>query len=132
MDLKRVRGFAAGPFLLTALMIGLTLLSGCALFASRPLQEMSDTQAAIHAAQEVQADTLAPDYYRQALEYWEKAKREYKFKNFLEAKENSNKARELAEQAEFEAVRAGGDRSQTPPDPLSSVPTQNPATPTAE
>lgn len=95
---------------------------GCALFATRPVQDMSDTQAAVRAAQEVQADTLAPDLYRQAQEYWLKAKREYRFKNYAESREFAKKAREFAEQAEFEAIRAGGNRMETPPDPSQPSP----------
>src|SRR4051812_24234163 len=56
---------------------------GCSLLATRPLQEMSDTSAAIRAAKEVQADTLSPEFYRQSNEWFFKAKHEYKFKNFL-------------------------------------------------
>ncbi len=93
---------------------------------------MSDTQAAIRAAQEVQADTLAPDFYRQALEFWDKARREYKYKNFDEAKELSDKARVLAEQAEYQAIRAGGNRSETPPDPMSSGANEPPAAATED
>jgi hypothetical protein len=87
------------------------LLSNCSVFATRPTQEMSDNAAALRAAREVQADTLAPELYRQATEWWLKAKREYKFKNFLEARQYSEKSRRLAEQAEFEAIRSGGNRT---------------------
>ena len=81
---------------------------------------MSDTAAAIRAAREVQADTLAPEFYREANEWWNKAKKEYKFKNFKLALDYSGKARRLAERAEFESIRNGGTRSQvdTPPDPF--------------
>lgn len=77
----------------------------------RPVQEMSDTAAAIRAAREVQADTLAPELYRQANEWFFKAKHEYKFKNFDLARSYSDKARVFAEDAEFEAIRNGGNRS---------------------
>lgn len=79
---------------------------------------MSDTAVAIRAAREVQADTLAPELFRQSNEWFSKAKNEYKFKNFKQAKEYSDKARFFAEQAEFEAIRNGGNRSDmAPPDP---------------
>lgn len=77
----------------------------------RPVQEMSDTAAAIRAAREVQADTLAPELYRQANEWFFKAKHEYKFKNFDLAETYSSKARVFAEDAEFEAIRNGGNRT---------------------
>lgn len=82
----------------------------CSVLATRPVQEMSDTQAAIKAAREVQADTLAPELYRQSTEWFFKAKSEYKLKNFANAKTYSAKARKFAEQAEFEAIRNGASR----------------------
>lgn len=86
----------------------------------RPVQDMSDTAAAIRAAREVQADTLAPELYRQANEWFFRAKHEYKFKNFDLARSYSDKARVFAEDAEFEAIRNGGNRSGdvTTTDPL--------------
>jgi hypothetical protein len=83
---------------------------------------MSNTTAAIRAAKEVQADTLAPELYRQSNEWFFKAKREYKFKNFKLAKEYSDKARFLAEQAEFESLKNGGNRAeQNISDPLANA-----------
>jgi hypothetical protein len=101
-----------GAFVLMVLIEGAVLcLGGCALFATRPVQEMSNTSAAMRAAKEVQADTLAPELFRQANEWFFKARAQYKFKNFQEAHEYATKARVLAEQAEFEAIRNGGVRS---------------------
>src|SRR4051812_15013227 len=93
---------------LPLLALSLAAGAGCSIFHSRPVQEMSDTQAAMRAAKEVQADTLAPEIYRQASDWWQRAKREYKLKNFAMAHEYADKARAFAEQAEFEAVRGGG------------------------
>lgn len=82
---------------------------------------MSDTAAAIRAAREVQADTLAPELYRQSNEWFFRAKREYKFKNFDLARTYSDKARLFAEDAEFEAMRSGGNRTETQiADPMAS------------
>ncbi len=98
--------------------------SGCSIFYSRPVQEMSDTAASLRAAREVQADTLAPELYRQANEWFFRAKNEYKFKNFKLADEYSAKARYFAEMAEFESLRSGGTRASTDdsniPDPMSN------------
>lgn len=82
---------------------------------------MSDTSVAIRAAREVQADTLAPELFRQANEWFFRAKNEYKFKNFKLAQEYAEKARKYAEQAEFTAVQAGASRvdiSAPDPEPL--------------
>lgn len=73
---------------------------------------MSDTSSAIRAAKEVQADTLAPELYRQSNEWFFKAKHEYRYKNFKDAKEYARKARLYAEQAEFEALRNGATRTE--------------------
>jgi len=94
-------------------LIGLLLamvasFPGCTLFASRPTQLMSDTAAAIRAAKGVQADTLAPELYRQANEWFFRAKHEYKFKNFKLATDLAEKARRFAEQAEFQSLKNGG------------------------
>ncbi len=102
------------------------LASGCALFYGRPVQSMSDTAAAIKAAREVQADSLAPDLYREANEIFLKAKREYKFKNFKLAKDYADKARELAEKAEFESLRKGGVRADLGPGPEPAPPAPSP------
>jgi hypothetical protein len=100
---------------------GFLLAVGCSLMTTRPVQEMSDTAAAIRAAREVQADTLAPELFRQSIEWFNKAKREYKFKNFDLAKSYSDKARLYAEDSEFEAIRNGGNRSDTQmADPMAS------------
>jgi hypothetical protein len=90
-------------------------LASCAVFTSRPTQEFSDTAAALRAAKEVQADVLAPELFRQADDWFFKAKREFKFKNFRDAKEYAAKARKFAEQAEFEALRNGGSRADEAP-----------------
>lgn len=82
---------------------------------------MSDAAAAMRAAKEVQADTLAPELFRQASEWFFKAKKEYKFKNFKLARDYGEKARRFAEQAEFEALRNGGNRSDVPPDPYANA-----------
>ncbi|MCM2279664.1 MAG: DUF4398 domain-containing protein [Oligoflexia bacterium] len=100
------------------LALGLSLgTASCSIFATRPVQEMSDAAAAIRAAREVQAETLSPEYFRQANEWFGKARREYKFRNFHEARAYIKKARRYAEQAEFEAIRANGTRAEASPEP---------------
>lgn len=114
---------ASSRFILSAifLLFQSLLLQGCSLFTPRPVQDMSQTSAALRAAKEVQADVLAPELFRQAAEIFAKAKREYKFKNFNFATIYAQKARRLAEEAEFEALRNGGNRSsEQVSDPLAS------------
>ncbi|HTL12278.1 MAG TPA: hypothetical protein VL588_07310 [Bdellovibrionota bacterium] len=80
---------------------------------------MSDTTAAIRAAREVQAPTLAPELFRQSQEWFLKARQAYHLKEFKEATEYAEKARYFAEQAELEAVRSGASRESinVPPPP---------------
>ena len=102
--------------------------SSCSVFATRPVQDMSDTTAAIRAAKEVQADTLAPELYREATEWFFRARKEYNFKNFQLAQEYAIKARRFAENAEFEALRNGGNRTDVaPPDQATQVQNPEPA-----
>ncbi len=96
--------------------------------ATRPVQEMADSAAAIRAAREVQADVSSPETYRNALEAFAKAKREYRFKNFARAEEYAKQARLLAEQAELDAMRSGQGRSEMGGvDPYSDLPDAPPA-----
>ena len=87
-------------------------IQACAITATRPVQEMSDTSASIRAAREVQADTLAPELFRQSNEWFLRARNEYKIKNFDLAKQYADKSRRFAEQAEFESLRNGGNRKE--------------------
>lgn len=106
------RSFIFYPFFVVPLL-------SCSLAATRPNQEMSDAAAAIRAAREVQAETLAPEFFRQSNELFLKAKNEYRIKNFDQARKFSEKSRKLAEVAEFEAVKLGAARTEdTIPDPL--------------
>ncbi len=76
-------------------------------------------EVSLKAATEVSADLLAPEIYRLATENALVARREYRMKNFLEAKRLADLARAYAERAEFEAVRNGAKREMIPEDPLS-------------
>jgi hypothetical protein len=107
--------FSSRFFLALAVLSVFLMSSSCSVFATRPTQDMSDTTAAIRAAKEVQADTLAPELYRQATEWFFRARKEYNFKNFQLAQEYATKARHFAENAEFEAIRNGGNRSDSAP-----------------
>ena len=78
---------------------------------------MSDTASSLRAAREVQSETLAPELYRQASEWFTRARQEYKFKNFKMAVHYARKARNFAEQAEFQAIRNGGKQGDAPAAP---------------
>lgn len=82
---------------------------------------MLNAVAALRAAKEVQADILAPELYRQSKEWFFKARNEYRLKDFDKARIFIKKSRILAEKAEFEAVKNGGNRVSAPPDPLEEI-----------
>jgi hypothetical protein len=102
------RGLGLAPFFFIA----------CSVTAVRPSQEMSDMEVGIKAATEVNADLLAPELYRLATETALQARREYRLKNFMDAKRFAELARGHAERAEFEAIRNGAKREMIPEDPL--------------
>ncbi len=84
---------------------------GCSILQTRPVQLMADTAAAIKAAREVQADTLAPELFRNSSEWFFRAKNQYKLKNFKLSKEYAEKAKRFAEEAELSAIQGGANRS---------------------
>ncbi|MBL7717151.1 MAG: hypothetical protein JNL01_16930 [Bdellovibrionales bacterium] len=104
---------------------------GCSSFTLRPVQLMSDTAAALKAAREVKADTLAPELFRQSSEWYVKSKREYQLKNYAACEQYARKAKFFAEQAEYEAVKNGASRIEfSAPDPLADTalaPSKKPA-----
>lgn len=109
----------AGPTVLALFsLLGLSLsLVACSIVKDRPVQLMSDTAAALKAAREVSADTLAPEKYRQATEAFLRAQNEYRFKNFLIAEDFALRAKKWAEESEFLALNQGSSRnSLLPPD----------------
>jgi len=81
-----------------------TLIS-CGLATTRPKQEMSLAQAAFMAAKESKAEIHAPQLFRQAEDYYLKAKSAYKRKYFNKAEEYALKSKQFSEQAEYEAIK---------------------------
>jgi len=72
---------------------------------------MSDTAAALKAAREVSADSLAPEKFRLANEAYLRAQNEYRLKNFEIAEKYAKRAKRLAEESEFDALRQGSSRA---------------------
>lgn len=80
-------------------------LGSCGLTTTRPKVEMSLAQAAFLAAKEAGADVRASNLYRQAEDYYLKAKSAYRRKYFNKAKEYALLSKKFSEQAEYAAVR---------------------------
>ncbi|MFZ4714125.1 MAG: DUF4398 domain-containing protein [Bacteriovoracaceae bacterium] len=83
----------------------LLILGACGLTTARPKLEMSLAASAYLAAKEAKADTLAPNIFRKAEEYYLRAKSSYRRKYFNKAKQYAVLSKKFAEQAEYEAVR---------------------------
>lgn len=119
LKFKTGANFKVGSRFLFLPIAAIALWAGCSLVQTRPVQEMSDAAAAIRAAREVQADTLSPELFRQANETFFRAKNEYRLKNFVEAKQFADQAKDFAERSEFEVIRFGTARNANQlPDPL--------------
>lgn len=85
--------------------LSITLLGACGLTATRPKLEMTLAQEAFIAARDADALTHAPALYRQAEEYYLRAKSAYRRKYFNQAKQYAEASRSYSERAEFTAMR---------------------------
>lgn len=87
---------------LSALAACFFLFSAC---HPRPIEDLALADVALKAAQKVKADALAPDAYRQAENYFLRAKRDYADGYFDSSKKYSREARLLAEKAEYQSLK---------------------------
>ena len=87
------------------LLVILFLLGACGLATTRPKVEMSLAQAAFMAAKEAGADVHASSLFRQAEDYYLKAKSAYRRKYFNKAKEYALFSKKFSEKAEYQAIR---------------------------
>lgn len=92
----------------TFCILSISGVAACSIAVTRPVQEMSNAEVALHAAKDLNADSLVPEIYRNATDQLFKAKKSFRLKKFDEARRYALKATRLAEQAEFEAYRLGG------------------------
>ena len=89
-----------------AYLLGLIfVLASCGLGTTRPKKEMSMAAAAYLAAKESKAPIHAPNLFREAEEYYLKAKSAYKRKYFNKASQYAIISKRLAEKAEIKAVK---------------------------
>jgi hypothetical protein len=81
------------------------LLAACGLTTTRPKVEMTLAQAAFMAAKEAGADIHASNLYRQAEDFYLKAKSSYRRKYFNKAKEYAVLSKKYSERAEYQTIR---------------------------
>lgn len=72
--------------------------------SQRPVVDLTLADVALKAAQKVRADSLAPDQYRQAENFYLRAKKDFAEGYFDSCKKYANQARLLAEQAEYHSL----------------------------
>lgn len=77
------------------------LFAGC---QHKPIEQLVFADAAIKAAQKAKADSLAPDLFRKAENYFLRAKTDYEEGYFDSCYKFANEARLAAEQAEYQSL----------------------------
>lgn len=70
----------------------------------RPLEDLALADVAVKAAQKVRADSLAPDLFRKAENFYLRAKKDYAEGYYESSRKFSEQARLMAEQAEYKAL----------------------------
>ncbi len=88
-------------FLNSAVIILSLLLVNC---QHRPVEQLVVADVALKAAQKAKADSLAPDLFRKAENYFIRAKTDYEEGYFDSCYKFANEARLAAEQAEYQAL----------------------------
>ena len=89
--------------LLKGLFFGIALV-GLVACSSRPVRQIVLADVAIKAAQKAKADSLATDLYRKAENHYLRAQKDYRDGYFDSCRKFADKARRLAEQAEYRAI----------------------------
>lgn len=87
----------------------------------RPVEELIFADVALKAAQKAKAESLAQETYRQAENFYLRAKKDYAESYFESSKKNAIQARTLAEQAEYKSLLKQNQlKGKTGEDPSSS------------
>jgi hypothetical protein len=119
------------------MVLGMIAVSAC---HPRPMEDLALADLAVKAAQKAKADSLAPDTYRKAENFYLRAKKDYSDGYYDSAKKYANEARLSAEQAEYQALlkqtqlkgkpeddaRPSTGAGGTPPSPFGSEPQPDP------
>lgn len=119
---------------LLGLSLFLFLLAAC---HPRPVEDLALADVAIRAAQKVKADALAPDKFRQAENFYLRAKRDFADGYYDSCKKFANEARLMAEKAEYGALYKqtqlkSKEQEETPAATDSPSPATPPPTPPSE
>ena len=74
----------------------------------RPVDDLAFADLAIKAAGRAKADSLAPDVYRKAENFYLRAKKDYSDGYFESCRKNAEEARKQAELSELQALKKQG------------------------
>lgn len=86
------------------LVPGLLIIVGLVACHPRPTEELAYADVALKAAQKVKADSLAPDFFRKAENFYLRAKKDFIEGYYDSCKKFANQARMMAEKAEYRAL----------------------------
>lgn len=81
------------------------LLVGLVSCHPRPVEDLALADVAVKSAQRAKADSLAPDTFRKAENFYLKAKKDFSDGYFESCRKNADEARRLAEQSEYQALK---------------------------
>ncbi len=87
------------------LVPGLLIIVGLVACHPRPTEELAIADVALKAAQKVKADSLAPDFFRKAENFYLRAKKDFTEGYYDSCKKFANQARMMAEKAEYRALQ---------------------------
>lgn len=87
------------------LVPGLLILLGLAACHPRPIEDLAIADVAIKAAQKVKADSLAPDFYRKAENFYLRAKKDFAEGYYDSSQKFAKQARLMAEKAEYRSLQ---------------------------
>ena len=100
--LKRTRfNSNVAPWVLTQAAF-VFLIIGC---HPRPTEQMVLADVALKSAQKVKAESLAPDHFRKAENFYLRAKKDYAEGYYDSARKYAEEARVMAEQAEYRSLK---------------------------
>lgn len=103
--LKRTRfnsDVATRVLIQAALVFSVFLATAC---HPRPTEQMVLADVALKSAQKVKAESLAPDHFRKAENFYLRAKKDYAEGYYDSARKYADEARVMAEQAEFRSLK---------------------------
>ncbi len=87
------------------LVPGFLIILGLASCHPRPVEDLALADVAIKAAQKVKADSLAPDFFRKAENFYLRAKKDFAEGYYDSSKKFASQARMMAEKAEYRALQ---------------------------